>query len=56
MRSNPENTDHLDVSEIAKAFGGGGHPNAAGFNRKFHEIDLNTFFDKTIKEFEESLS
>ena len=31
LRSSRENPDHLDVSEIAKRFGGGGHRHAAGF-------------------------
>ena len=29
----------LDVSEIAKLFGGGGHPHAAGFRLGFDELD-----------------
>lgn len=31
MRSNADNPRHVDVSEIAKKYGGGGHKHAAGF-------------------------
>ena len=31
LRSNSENPEHVDVSEIAKLFGGGGHKHASGF-------------------------
>jgi oligoribonuclease NrnB/cAMP/cGMP phosphodiesterase (DHH superfamily) len=31
LRSSAENPDHVDVSVIAKCFGGGGHKHAAGF-------------------------
>ena len=33
------NDDGVDVSEIAKKFGGGGHRNAAGFRLDFSELD-----------------
>lgn len=32
LRSSADNPNHLDVSEIAKKFGGGGHKHAAGFS------------------------
>lgn len=36
LRSNKDNPDHVDVSEIAKFFEGGGHKHAAGFKIKGH--------------------
>lgn len=38
--------DGTDVSEIAKKFGGGGHPNAAGFSIPLSSMLVNTFSDK----------
>ena len=39
LRSNTENPEWVDVSEIAKSYGGGGHANAAGFSvSRKHEL------------------
>jgi len=35
----------LDVEEIAKSFGGGGHPQAAGFKIQLKDLDLNMLFN-----------
>ena len=40
--------DHVDVSEISKKFGGGGHKKAAGFILK-GEMIINDIFDKEEK-------
>jgi len=54
LRSNPEFKGCMDVSEVAKEFGGGGHKNAAGFQltieklyecMKFKDIEF-PMFDK----------
>ena len=40
--------DHVDVSEISKKFGGGGHKKAAGFILKGKMI-IDDIFDKEEK-------
>ncbi len=44
FRSNADNPEHMDVSEIAKGFGGGGLKHAAGCSFKLYDIDLNALF------------
>jgi oligoribonuclease NrnB/cAMP/cGMP phosphodiesterase (DHH superfamily) len=38
LRSSAGNKAHMDVSEIAKHFGGGGHKHAAGFAIPYHQL------------------
>jgi len=40
--------DHVDVSEIAKKFGGGGHKKAAGFTLPFG-CDIEQIFDREVE-------
>ncbi len=44
FRSNEGSDNWVDVAEIARSFGGGGHKHAAGCSFKFQDINLNTFF------------
>ena len=44
--------DHIDVSEIAKKFGGGGHPKAAGFQLP-GDASVDEIFDVEIEKAQE---
>lgn len=45
LRSSANNPEHVDVSEIAKLFGGGGHKHAAGFEISREEIGQSKYDD-----------
>lgn len=44
LRSDNKDPNAVDVSEIAKKFGGGGHINAAGFELSRIDVFINKFF------------
>lgn len=49
LRSDNKSSDSIDVSEIAKFWGGGGHKNAAGF-RLNNPIEILDFIERTIEQ------